>query len=140
VEVGIEVSASFAISFARIVGLGRDDVKGPEAMGLKLMEEVGEFAEAINHACGYLPHKTMKEPAMAEAADVIQNVICILGRIYPDIPADQLLAGLAHYLETKTDKWENVLVRKSVNADVPVGDTVPAVMYISDDGPDICCA
>jgi NTP pyrophosphatase (non-canonical NTP hydrolase) len=123
------MSQSFPQSFARIVALGREDVKGPEAMGLKLMEEVGEFAEAINHACGYLPHKNMKEPALAEAADVVQNVICILGRLYPESSADELLATLTYYLETKTDKWEAVLVRKSSVDKVEIGDTIPAVMY-----------
>ncbi len=84
----------FERQFTRIVDLGRQDVKGPSEMGLKLMEEVGEYAEAINFTLGYLPHKTQKEPAIGEAADVIQNVICILGRLYPDTPPSQLAAEL----------------------------------------------
>jgi len=128
---------SIVDTFARIVKLGRQDVKGPEAMGLKMMEEVGEFAEAINHACGYLPHKTMKEPAIAEAADVIQNVCCILGVLYPDKTPQQLFVELARALETKTDKWESVLVRKTDGVDVIINDievidTIPAVMYLGD--------
>lgn len=126
------MSQSFVQTFSRIVSLGREDAKGPEAMGLKLMEEVGEYAEAINHAGGYLPHKKMKEPAIGEAADVIQNVICILGVLYPDRTPEQLFAELAAWLEVKTDKWESVLVRKTDGVDVILGDTIPAVMYFDE--------
>jgi NTP pyrophosphatase (non-canonical NTP hydrolase) len=130
------MSSSFVDTFARIVRLGREDAKGPEAMGLKLMEEVGEFAEAINFACGYLPHKKMKEPAIGEAADAIQNVICILGVLYPDKSPHELFAELTIWLDKKTDKWEEVLVRKDTGVDIhiselEIADTQPAVMYIN---------
>lgn len=94
----------------RIVKLSRRDFKGVEALGLKLMEEVGEFAETINHHLGYLPHKRMKEPVIGEAADVIQNVIAILARIYPDKSGSDISLMLQQYLESKTNKWEYVLV------------------------------
>ena len=99
-------------SFERIVKLSREDVKGPEAMGLKLMEEVGELAECINFQQGYLPHKQMKEPAMGEAADVIQNVLAILAKLYPTHTPDMIVAELEIYLDRKTDKWESIMVKK----------------------------
>lgn len=98
--------------FYRIVEMGRRDARGPAEMGLKLMEEVGEYAECINFSLGYLPHKTMKEPAIGEAADVIQNTICILSRLYPDHTPEELFALLSTYMQTKNDKWERVMVTK----------------------------
>lgn len=112
-------------TFARIVDLARADIKGPANMGLKLMEEVGEYAECINFELGYLPHKKMKEPAIAEAADVIQNVMCILGALFPTRPKADLWAELEFYMQSKTDKWESVLVRKEQQPDF--GDTAPSV-------------
>lgn len=100
-------------TFERIVKLSRQDVKGPEAMGLKLMEEVGELAECINFELGYLPHKQMKEPAMGEAADVIQNALAILAKMYPDHTPAQIVAALEYQLDHKTNKWESIMVKKT---------------------------
>ena len=47
------------------------------------MEEVGEFSEALMHKMGFLPHKTMKEPLVGEAADVIITVLDTLSAAYP---------------------------------------------------------
>lgn len=99
--------------FLRIINLAREDVKGIEPMGLKLMEEVGELAECINFAQGYLPHKQMKEPLIGEAADVIQNVLAILAKAYPDWTQSEIIRGLDNHLQKKTDKWESVMVKKS---------------------------
>lgn len=96
---------------SRIINLAREDAKGVEAMGLKLMEEVGELAEAINFHQGYLPHKTMKEPLIGEAADVIQNVLAILARIYEDKSPDEILGELEEHLQKKTDKWESIMIK-----------------------------
>lgn len=100
-------------SFERILRLGDEDAKPLAAMGLKLMEETGELAECINFELGYLPHKTMKEPLMGEAADVIQNVVAILAKAYPELSHEEILDDLADALEKKTDKWESVMVRQS---------------------------
>lgn len=94
----------------RIVALSRRDFKGVEALGLKLMEEVGEFAETVNFHQGYLPHKVMKEPVIGEAADVIQNVIAMLAKVYDDMTGPEIAAMLEQYLDSKTDKWESILV------------------------------
>lgn len=101
-------------SAVRIINLAREDAKGVEAMGLKLMEEVGELAEAINFHQGYLPHKTMKEPLIGEAADVIQNVLAILSRVYEDKSPDEILGELEEHLQKKTDKWESIMVKAEV--------------------------
>lgn len=78
----------------------------------------------------------MKEPAIGEAADVIQNVICVLGVLYPDKTPHELFAELTNWLDKKTDKWEAVLVRKPDGVDIHVSDleiadTQPPVMYIN---------
>lgn len=98
--------------FKRILTLAADDVKGPESMGLKLMEEVGEYAETINFALGYLPHKQMKESPFGEAADVIQNVLAILRKLYPELSDDRILEILEEQLILKTDKWQSIMVKK----------------------------
>lgn len=100
--------------FNRILNVAAQDVKGSEQMCIKLMEEVGELAEVINHFNGYLPHKTMKETAFGEAADVIQCTVTILQKMYPQWSNDQILAELSTQLSGKTDKWESVMVRKPV--------------------------
>jgi NTP pyrophosphatase (non-canonical NTP hydrolase) len=130
------MTTTFQEQFARIVRLGREDSKSPEAMGLKLGEEFGEFAETILFQCGHLPHKTLKEPPIGEAADVVQNVICILGVLYPGKSAHEIFVDLVHYLAKKTDKWESVMVPRDTGVDITFGeleeaDTQPAVMYIN---------
>lgn len=99
--------------FNRILSTAADDVKGTEPMVLKLMEEVGELAEVVNHHHGYLPHKTMKETAFGEAADVIQCTTTILQKMYPHMTPAQIMEELIYQLNKKTDKWESVMVRKS---------------------------
>lgn len=98
----------------RVVLLSTKDPKSTESMGLKLMEEVGEYAEALNHSLGNLPHKTMKEPPTGEAADTIQLVVCILARIYPTHSPSELIAELAQWLEFKNDKWEALIPQQVV--------------------------
>ena len=97
-------------SFARIIELGLHDMKPLGSMGLKLMEEVGEFAETLNHRLGYLPHKTMKETPFGEAADVIQNVFACLAKAYPQLSPSQIIHEVEHQLVVKTDKWQRIMV------------------------------
>ncbi len=99
-------------TFDRIINLGNEDGKDLGGMGLKLMEEVGELAECINFHLGNLPHKQMKEPAIGEAADVIQNVLAIVAKIYSHLPNDELIQLLSDQLELKTDKWQSIMFRK----------------------------
>lgn len=75
----------------------------------KMVEECGEFAEALMHHFGYLPHKTMKEPIEGEAADVIICVLDTLREVYQDMPKAEFLEMLQKQLDLKGKKWENVL-------------------------------
>lgn len=115
-----EVKRNLQKTCERIINLGRQDAKGMSNMGLKLMEEVGELAECINFQLGYLPHKTMKEPLVGEAADVVQNVLAILAKAYPDLDSDEIVALLFDHLEKKTDKWESVMVKAPIPSSPPV--------------------
>lgn len=76
----------------------------------KMVEECGEFAEALLHHHGYLPHKTMKEPIEGEAADVIICVLDTLRSVYKDIPQQEFLDMLQKQLDLKAKKWEDVLI------------------------------
>lgn len=75
----------------------------------KLTEECGEFAEALLHKLGYLPHKTMKEPIEGEAADVIICVIDTLREVYQDLSKEEFFDMLQKQLDLKGQKWDNVL-------------------------------
>lgn len=96
-------------TITRIMKVTDNEPKPPAAMMLKLVEEVGELAEAVNHQLGYLPNKKMKEPLMGEVADVIQCAIAVARRMHPDLTLPQLCTYLEEQLNKKTDKWENVI-------------------------------
>jgi len=77
-------------------------------MQIKLGEEYGELCEAVNHHEGFLQHKVMKEPLVGEVADVINTVIGVLVRAYPDHTDEQLADFLESQLILKTRKWESI--------------------------------
>ena len=79
----------------------------------KIMEEVGEFSEALLHRLGHLPHKVMKEPIEGEAADVIICVLDTLSAVYPSLDANQLTEMLTIELEKKATKWQKVMLQRS---------------------------
>ena len=79
----------------------------------KIMEEVGEFSEALLHKLGYLPHKIMKEPIEGEAADIIICVIDTLASAYPDLTPTQLTDMITHQLGKKSQKWVTVMGQRS---------------------------
>ena len=109
----------FLKNFNRILTLADVDAKGNEQMCIKLMEEVGELAEVVNHQNGWLPHKTLKESAFGEAADVIQCTLTLLRKLYPDLSHAEVLAQLSEHLELKSNKWERVMVRKTPKTTEP---------------------
>ena len=109
----------FLKNFNRILTLADVDAKGNEQMCIKLMEEVGELAEVVNHQNGWLPHKTLKESAFGEAADVIQCTLTLLRKLYPDLSHTEVLAQLSEHLELKSNKWESVMVRKTPKTPEP---------------------
>jgi NTP pyrophosphatase (non-canonical NTP hydrolase) len=94
----------------RAADLGREDFKDAGGMGLKLMEEVGEFAEAINFAIGNLPHKKLKESPFGEAADVIQCTVVLLTKAYPQMTTERIIEELAKQLAIKDDKYEKKVI------------------------------
>lgn len=106
----------FDKNFNRILTLADLDAKGNEQMCIKLMEEVGELAEVVNHQNGWLPHKTLKESAFGEAADVIQCTLTLLRKLYPDLNHSQVLEQLSQHLELKSNKWQSVMVTKEIKA------------------------
>jgi|SRR5579859_12512 len=91
------------------IRLARKERKPLANISLKLVEEVGELAEAVNHLEGYLPHKTMKEELIGEVADVIQCAITILVKTKPEIFDEEIVLQLARSLDHKNSKWERLL-------------------------------
>jgi len=79
------------------------------ARNSKIMEELGEFSEALLHKLGMLPHKEMKEPIEGEAADVIICVIDALAGAYPEMTAEGLTGMLEFQLGKKSLKWKTVM-------------------------------
>ena len=84
----------------------------PLVRNAKIMEEVGEFSEALLFKLGHLPHKTMKEPIEGEAADVIICVIDTLQSVYPDLTVDELSDMLQQQLDRKSQKWTDVMSKR----------------------------
>ncbi len=84
----------------------------PLVRNAKLMEEVGEFSEALLHKLGHLPHKTMKEPIEGEAADIILCVIDTLAGVYPELSAEELRTMLETQLTKKSQKWVTVMEKR----------------------------
>lgn len=105
------INSLFAISRAT-----ENDVFPVLARNTKMMEEVGEFSEALLHKLGYLPHKTMKEPLEGEAADIIICVIDTMAAAYPDLSSEELNDMLIEQLVKKSRKWITVMAAR--NSDV----------------------
>lgn len=78
----------------------------------KIMEELGEFSEALMHKMGFLPHKTMKEPLVGEAADVIICVMDTLSAAYPELSEEELADLLMEHLNKKSEKWIAVMQQR----------------------------
>jgi NTP pyrophosphatase (non-canonical NTP hydrolase) len=79
------------------------------ARNSKVMEEVGEFSEALLHKLGFLPHKKLKEPIEGEAADVIMTIIDTLAGAYPELSAGELTEMLSAQIDKKSKKWVTVM-------------------------------
>lgn len=78
----------------------------------KIMEEVGEFSEALMSQQGYLPHKTMKEPLEGEAADVIICVLDTLAAAHPEKTAEELVTLMSDQIAVKCEKWVGVMTQR----------------------------
>jgi NTP pyrophosphatase (non-canonical NTP hydrolase) len=92
-----------------ICNVARLERKPAWALGLKLFEEAGEAGEALNHHLGMLPHKQMKEPIEGEIADVVQNAIAILVKVYPNLSNKQLRKLLKAQIKAKNKKWKAII-------------------------------
>ena len=93
----------------KIVDLSKRDQFSVFARNAKLMEEIGEFSEALLHNQGLLPHKQMKEPLEGEVADVI---ICLLYTYLvtnPSLTAQDLQRTIGEQLNKKLMVWERIL-------------------------------
>lgn len=80
----------------------------------KITEELGEFAEALAHKMGFLPHKTMKEPLEGEAADIIICVLDTLACAYPELSQQELIDMIDLQLTLKCTKWERIMVERDI--------------------------
>lgn len=101
----------------KAIELSRRDARNVFAKNTKIMEEVGEFAEALLHKEGYLPHKTMKEPLEGEVADIILCVLDTMAETYKDKTPTELLEMILLQMGTKTAKWDRILTER-INAGV----------------------
>ena len=76
----------------------------------KMVEESGEFAEAMLVESGYLRHKTLKESALGETADVM---ICLLDtsrKLYSHLSDQEFKDELQRQLDLKAQKWERIII------------------------------
>ncbi len=83
------------------------------ARNAKLMEETGEFSQALLYKLGYLPHKNVEEPLIGETADVVLCVLDTLASAYPENTPEELQQMLLEQLEKKSKKWEKVMKIRS---------------------------
>ena len=95
--------------FDQIIKLSRINPMPIFARSTKLTEEVGEFAEALLHHEGYLPHKVMKEGIEGEAADIIICVIDVLVAAYPTLSDTEIVDLVNAQLHLKSEKWRTIL-------------------------------
>lgn len=81
-------------------------------MFLKLVEEIGELAEAVNYKDGLLPNKTLTEEPFGEVADIMICTLSVLHRLYPDLSNKELVDHLAIHIKNKRDKWVKVMITR----------------------------
>lgn len=85
-----------------------DNLLPPQLRTTKLMEEVGEFAETVLIAHGYLKHKNPKERPEGEAADVVICTLDTLAGVYPELSSERIVEMLDKQLRLKASKWARV--------------------------------
>lgn len=105
-----QVASSHSV-LMKVFKLSRSDQNTLPVMArnAKLMEEVGEFSQALMFGQGYLPHKTVEEPLVGEAADVILCVLDTYAAAYPELSPEELAVNLVAQLEKKSAKWDRVM-------------------------------
>lgn len=79
---------------------------------LKLMEEVGELAEAILIDYGSLQYKGKQSDTIGELADIINAVAAIKASHYKDMSVDEIIDASDEAAVRKLDKYRRVLESK----------------------------
>lgn len=92
----------------------------PEALTIKLAEEVGEFSEIMLYEMGFLRHKDKewKDTPIEEAADIINVLIGTLAMHYPDKAPWELSNDLYEAVKKKGTKYAGLI---GATEDLPVG-------------------
>lgn len=93
------------IDIHQALQLSATDPKDLSSMVIKVMEEVGELAEAVNYSLGNLPHKDLKEPPIHEVADVIITTLAVAQRLYPHLSVQQLISLVGVAITRKLEKY-----------------------------------
>lgn len=90
--------------FDEIKAIDKTSNKTVEKAVCKLLEEAGEFGQAVNMTIGMKSHNLSSEQVVdkiaEEAADAIQNIFCIA--IKCGVPYE----AIATWLPIKNDKWK----------------------------------
>lgn len=101
----IELEKRFLREIYRIQEIAAfDDPKSIEACSLKLMEEVGELSEQVLVLQGHIK-KPVKEPIEGEVADVINCVLSVLVKAYPEKNVYEIFSLLTSAMAVKNQKW-----------------------------------
>jgi hypothetical protein len=88
----------------------------PSELGLKATEELGEFGTAVLVETGAITHKSLKEPAFGEAADVLLCMTAALAKMYPNMPPRAIADELTRWVHIKQAKYDALLESKQVPA------------------------
>lgn len=100
---------------SKVITLAQDHELLPPAVLLgKLAEEVGELSQVVLYENGYQPHKEAPDEDMfGEAADVINVVLCILAKQYPNVPVRMIETKLQAAFIKKLRKYETKVLKVS---------------------------
>lgn len=93
-----------------IIALANENSSHVLVRHAKMVEECGEFAEALLIKQGYLTHKVAKEPMMGELADVIICALDTAREAYNYLSDQQFKDELQKQLDLKAKKWEDVII------------------------------
>lgn len=87
----------------------REPEQNPTIFSTKLGEEFGEFCEQVLHVYGFNSHKNLDDELLDEAADVIQLVLIVLQKSYPEKTPTELFTELETSVAKKFDKYITIL-------------------------------
>lgn len=103
------------LQLCSVVGQSRQfERMSPAELGLKATEELGEFGTAVLVETGAITHKSLKEPAFGEAADVLLCMTAALAKLYPDMSPRAIADELTRWVHIKQVKYDALLESKQV--------------------------